>query len=300
MSSLRWNPMLGEWIIVTPTSPVENTSAQCPFCVRNKETSSESQVVTVEDEFCLLNPQVGMIPLDENYVMEAPAFGFCKTIILSPRHDEQIEMMNNTQLERVFQEYLKVFQELDKEKGIEYVYEFENRRKLNHPHAQIYALPFIPSRIKQELKQFQKMWEEDQQCVVCQILKNELKTLTSRIISETDHFVSLVPHFARGPYEVHIYPREHVGSVVEIDDKLIELGKMVQDVVHRYAKVTDEIEYIMAFHTRPSIGEYPYWHFHIELHAPRKNYFEGLETGVAVFTNDSCPEEIAKELREVI
>lgn len=292
--------MLGEWIIVTPERPVQDTYAQCSFCLRSKEASGEWQVLTVEDESPSLNSQVGVVPLDENYVMEAPAYGFCKTIILSPKHDEQIETMNDNQLEIIFREYLKVFQDLDKEKGIEYIYEFENRRKLNHPHAQAYALPFLPLRIKQELVQFQKMWEENQQCMVCQILKNELKTLTSRIILETDQFVSFVPHFARSPYEVHIYPREHVGSLVEIKDKLLELGKMVQDVVQRYSKVFDEPEYVMALHTRPTTGEHPYWHFHIELYIPRKEYFEGLESGIAVFTNDSCPEDIAKNLREAI
>jgi len=291
--------MLGEWIIVTSESPVQDTSVQCPFCLKSKDTSGEWQVLTVENEAPSLIPQVGVIPLDEKYVMEAPAYGFCKTIILSPKHDEQIEMMDDNQLECVFQEYLKVFQDLDKEKGIEYVYEFENRRN-DHPHAQVYALPFLPPLIKQELTQFQKMWKENQQCMICQILKNELKTLTSRIILETDHFISFVPHFARSPYEVHIYPREHVGSLVEIEDKLVELGKMVQDIVLRYSKVFDEPEYVMALHTRPSIGEHPYWHFHVELHTPRKKYFEGIETGIAVFTNDSCPEDIAKELREAI
>ena len=254
----------------------------------------------MEDEFPTLDPGVGMIPLDENYVMEAPAYGFCKTIVLSPTHDEHIETLNDTQLEAVFREYLAVFKDLDKKRGVEYVYEFENRRKADHPHAQVHAIPFLPPLIKKELIQFQKMWKEKEQCLVCQILKNELKTLTSRIIVETDNFVSFVPHFARSPYEVHIYPREHVGSLIEIEDKLLELGKVVQEVVQRYSKVLVEIEYVMAFHTRPSVGEHPYWHFHIELHTPRKKHFEGIETGIAVFTNDSCPEDIAKDLREAI
>ena len=313
MSSLRWNPMLGEWVIVTPKGadgPFQDGSAQCPFCSGNEEISGEWQVLTLENKFPALNSQVGLVPLDENYVMEAPAYGFCKVIVLSPKHDEQIELMDDNQLEHVFREYLKVFRELDKERGIEYVYEFENRGEeigvsLNHPHAQVYALPFIPPRIQQELKQFQKMWEKEEKCLGCQILKNELKTLTSRIILETDDFVSFVPHFARLPYEVHIYPREHVGSLVEIEDKLLDLGKMVQDIVQRYAKVFDEMAYVMAFHTKPSTGEHPYWHFHIELYPPwrdrtRKKYLAGVETGIAVFTNNSCPEDIAKELREAM
>jgi len=305
--------MLGEWVIVTAKSedkPDQDPSTECPFCPGIKETSGDWQVLTLENKSPSLNPQVGMIPLDENYVMEAPAHGFCKVIVLSPKHDEQIELMDDNQLEHAFREYLNVFTELDKEPGIEYVYEFEDRGEVigvnqSHPHAQVYALPFIPPRIKQELKEFQKMWEKEEKCLVCQILKNELKALTSRTILETDDFVSFVPHFARLPYEVHIYPREHVGSLAEIENKLLDLGKMVQDVVQRYSKVFDEMAYVMAFHTRPSTGEHPYWHFHIELYPPwrdhsRKKFFSGVETGLSVFTNNSCPEDIAKELREAI
>jgi len=305
--------MLGEWVIVTPKRadrPFQDLSAECPFCPDSVEVSGDWKVLTIPNKFPSLNPEVGVVPLDENIVMEAPAFGFCKVIILSPKHDEQIESMKDDQLERVFQEYLTVFKELDKEKGIEYVFEFENRGKaigvsLNHPHAQVYALPFTPPRITQELKQYQKKWEEEQKCLVCQILNNELKALTSRIIMETEHFVSFVPHFARLPYEVHIYPREHVGSLIEIDDRLLELGKMVQDVVQRYSRIFNEVAYVMAFHTRPSTGEHPYWHFHIELYPPwrdrsRMKYLAGVETGAGAYTNDSCPEEIAKELREAI
>jgi UDPglucose--hexose-1-phosphate uridylyltransferase len=201
-----------------------------------------------------------------------------------------------------------VFVKLDKEKGIEYVYEFEERGKgiqanQRHPHAQVYALPFIPPRIKQEITQFRKMWENDKMCLVCQILENELKALTSRIILETDDFVSFVPHFARLPYEVHIYPKEHVGSLTEIEDKLLSLGIMVQDVVRRYSSIFDEMMYVIAFHTRPSTGEHPYWHFHIEIYPSMRNHlhdkpFLGLKSGLAVSINNSCPEDIAKELRE--
>ena len=218
--------------------------------------------------------------------------------------------MGDEQLERVFHEYLRVFKELDSETGVEYVFEFENRGRsigvsLDHPHAQVYALPFIPAKIGRELKQFKEKWEEEKKCLVCEILKDELKAETSRIINQTTNFVSFVPFFARLPYEVHIYPREHVGSLSELEGKLLELGKVVRDIVQRFSRVFDEIAYVMAFHTRPSSGQYPYWHFHIELYPPWRSrsqlkYLAGLETGTGTYTNDSSPEEIAVELRNAL
>jgi UDPglucose--hexose-1-phosphate uridylyltransferase len=311
MSALRWNPLLGEWVIVAPKrfeKTIQKLDTQCPFCTENPDIDGKWDVLTLNNKYSVLDSTVGAVPLDERIVMEAPAHGYCKTIVLSPNHEEQIENMNNTQLEKIFHEYLSVFKALDAENGIEYVMEFENRGKpigvnIDHPHAQVYALPFIPPRIKQELLQFKNTWEMENECLACQLIDNELKSLESRIIHQTENFVSFVPFFARLPYEVHIYPREHVPSLVELEDRLLELGQVVQDVIKRYSKVFNEIAYIMAFHARPSVGEYPYWHFHIELYPPWRNrselkYLGGIEIGAGVYTNESCPEDIALELRE--
>ncbi|TFG28499.1 galactose-1-phosphate uridylyltransferase [Candidatus Thorarchaeota archaeon] len=310
MSTLRWNPMLGEWVIVAPKRadrPFQDSSIECPFCQQNE---GDWKVLTVENKYSALDPTIGVLPLDEEYVMEAPAHGHCKVIILSPNHEEQLEKMDEKQVECVLREYLRVFKELDNERGIKYIFEFENRGKsigvsLDHPHAQVYALPFIPTRIKLELKQFKEKWKNEEKCLVCEILENELKTQTSRIIKETTHYVSFVPFFARVPYEVHIYPREHVASLIELEDRLLELGQVVQDVIRRYSQIFDQTAYVMAFHTRPTSGDHPYWHFHIELYPPwrdrsRLKYLAGLETGAGVYTNDSNPEDVAVELRDVL
>ena len=100
--------MLGEWIIVKSISTGQDTSSQCPFCDRSKEVSGDWQVLTFDDESPLFDPKVGMVPLDENYVMEAPAYGFCKTIIMSRKHDKHIENLDDEQLNVVFREYSEV------------------------------------------------------------------------------------------------------------------------------------------------------------------------------------------------
>ena len=310
MSRLRYNPFLGEFILVVPhrsKRPFQEHEKPCPFCPGQSETEGEWKVLTLPNKFPSLELESGQIPLDTDIVMEAPAYGLCKVIILSRDHNEQIENMDDEQLRLVFEEYLKVFKELDKIKGISYVYEFENRGKsigvsLNHPHAQVYALPFIPPLIERELQQFRKSWELEKTCLVCQAVENESKAKI-RIIKETEHFISVVPFFAKLAYEVHIYPKKHVSSLLELEDNLLELGQVVQDVVRRYSAFFDENAYVMAFHTRPSKQDYPFWHFHIELIPPfrdksRIKYLAGVETGTGTYTNDSLPEISANQLRE--
>jgi UDPglucose--hexose-1-phosphate uridylyltransferase len=304
--------MLGEWVIVTPKRagrPFQDSDYQCPFCPDQEETEGSWDVLTLDNRFPSLHLKEGPIPLNNDIVLEAPGFGSCKIIILSPNHDEQIEVMNDKQLLKVLNEYVKVFSELDEKEGIEYVFQFENRGKsigvsLNHPHAQVYALPFIPPRIAKEIERAQKIWKTEEFCIVCNVVEKELE-VGHRIIKESKNFVSLLPFAARLPYEVHIYPKDHVGSLIELEGHLQELGLMIRDTVQRYTKIFDETAYVMAFHTRPSTGEHPYWHFHVEFYPPwrdrkRIKYLAGLESGTWTFTNDSSPEEKAKELREAL
>ena len=312
MSRLRFNPFLGEFVVVVPhraKRPFQDLEKTCPFCPGQVETQGDWKVLSLPNKFPSLTLDSGPVPLNPNIVMEAPAYGECKVIILSRDHNEQIENMEDTQLQLVFEEYLKVFKEMEQIKGISYVYEFENRGKsigvsLNHPHAQVYAFPFIPPGIERELLQFRKSWEEEETCVVCQAVENETKA-NIRIIKETENFISVVPFFARLAYEVHIYPKKHVSSLVELEDYLLELGQVVQDVIRRYAAFFEENAYVMAFHTRPSKQEYPFWHFHIEIIPPwrdksRIKYLAGVETGTGTYTIDSLPEISAQHLREAV
>ncbi|MFW9803914.1 MAG: galactose-1-phosphate uridylyltransferase, partial [Candidatus Thorarchaeota archaeon] len=309
----RWNPFLGEWVIVTPkraTRPFQEKDQVCPFCPGGSETQGDWQVLTLDNLYPSLRPDSGPISIDENVVMDAPAYGYCRIILLSRNHREQIEEMDDEQLELVFREYLEVFKELSNEKGIEYVVQFENRGRaigvsLDHPHAQVYALPFVPPRLVKELEQSKHFWDREDTCLVCMMLENELKSLESRVINETDNFVSLVPFSARLPYEVHLYPRKHVSSLDELENNLLEFGQAIQDIVRRYSKVFEELAYVMVFHPRPTFGNHQHWHFHVEFYPPwrdrtRLKYLAGIELGAGTYTNDSIPEEIAEELREAL
>ena len=107
------------------------------------------------------------------------------------------------------------------------------------------------------------------------------------------------------PYEIHIYPKEHVQDLKDLKDKFPELGLLIKDTVTRFASIFEENAYVMSFHSSPAKGHHEYWHFHIEFYPPwrdrsRLKYLAGLETGGWQYTNDSSPEEKAKELREAI
>ena len=304
--------MLGEWVIVTPnraSRPFQDEELRCPFCPDQEETKGEWDVLTLDNRFAALQPDSGPIYLEAPLVIGAPAHGYCKVIIESRNHTEQIEDMSPDQLKNVYLEFLRIFVELDSKKGVEYVFQFENRGKvigvsLDHPHAQVYAMPFIPPRIQREMEQFKTYKQENDECLICETIENEFKSRV-RVINESDNFVSIVPYGARLPYEVHVYPKKHVPSIVELEADLEELGMMLSDVAKRYKRVFDETAYTMVFHTKPSKQKDDLWHFHVEFYPPwrdrsRLKYLDGVESGTGTYTNDSSPEEKAKELREAL
>jgi UDPglucose--hexose-1-phosphate uridylyltransferase len=304
--------MLGEWVICTPDRarrPFQEQDHECPFCPGGEETLGDWDVLTIDNKFAALRPSDIPLDLDSDIIIGAPAHGYCKLIIESRQHDEQIEDMSIDHLQKVFIEYARVFKELDQKQGIEYVYQFENRGKsigvsLNHPHAQVYALPFVPPRIQKEAQQFVSYRERFGDCLICENIENEFKS-RERVVHESDNFVTLVPYGARLPYEVHVYPKQHVGTLEELLGDISEFSQVIQDVIKRYAVVFEEIAYVMAFHARPSGSKYQDWHFHVEFYPPwrdskRLKFLAGVETGIWTFTNDSSPEEKAKELREAL
>ncbi len=304
--------MLGEWVIVTPQRarrPFQDIEQECPFCPEREETTGDWKVLTLDNKFAALQPDDYPVNLDSPLVIGTNAHGYCKVIIESRDHEMQIERMDDSQLTRVFQEYLRIYKELEAKEGIEYILEFENRGKaigvsLNHPHAQVYAFPFIPPRILREIHQFKKYEEENDVCLVCDAIVNEKKS-GERIIRETENFISLIPYGARLPYEVHIYPKEHVQDLSGIEKNLAEFGSVVADTIKRYSQVFDEIAYTMVFHTSPLKGNHSNWHFHVEFYPPwrdrsRIKYLAGVESGGWTYTNDSSPEDKAKELREAL
>ncbi len=312
MNTLRWNALLGEWVIVTPERaqrPFQDPEHPCPFCPGQPETAEGWDVLTLSNRYAALSTGAGLLPMREGYVMETPAYGECRVIVLSPNHDEQIERMDEKQLVRVFEEYVRVREELGSIDGIEYVLIFENRGRaigvsLDHPHAQAYALPFVPPRIERELRQFDKVWKSEGECLLCQTIEGELKS-GDRVVTQDDEFVAIVPFAARLPYEVHIYPRRHVRSLSDLGELLPGLARMVQDIVRRYVAVFDELAYVMVLHDAPVKPSTGCWHFHVEMYPPWRDrrlrkYLAGVETGAWTYTNDSLPEDRAHELREAI
>src|SRR6185437_16120003 len=97
-----------------------------------------------------------------------------------------------------------------------FVYCFENRGDeigvtLAHPHGQIYAYPFVPTRIARTGRSFAQAAAAGERCLQCTLTEAELAD-GARVVTTGQHWVAYVPFAARWPYQVRVVPRRHVGT----------------------------------------------------------------------------------------
>jgi len=319
MLELRWNPILKKWVIVAThrqNRTYKPPKDYCPLCPTKKgglstEVPAEDyDIVVFENKFPSLKEELPRITgTGSKFFKYGKAQGICEVILFTSDH-------NGIMSEKPLSRYIKLvkvwrdrYQELGDKDFIDYVFIFENKGEevgvtLHHPHGQIYAYPFIPPIIEQELDSSKEYLEKEGKCLFCKILEEE-KEDGRRIIVSNDSFSALVPFAAGYSYEVHIYANKHLPSFNDFTEKEeIDLAAILKTLMMKFDNLFGFVlPYIMAIHQQPTNGtSKEYSHFHIEFYPPYRTkdklkYLAGSELGVGAFINDSLPEEKAQELR---
>ena len=319
MSELRWNALLGEWVIVATHrqdrtyKPAADFCPLCPSMPGRPQTeipASEYDIVVFENRFPSLHedplaPTVTGTPIGP----VRPARGVCEVVVYSSRHDGSLASESERQIAKLVRVWTERFADLRTRDSIEYVFIFENRGEevgvtLHHPHGQIYAYPFLPPRIAREIEMARLHTTGRDRCLWCDMLSAE-RSDGRRIIAETASFTAFVPFSARWPYEVHIVASRHIPDLIDLRNREVwHLASILKTVLTAYDALFDRpLPYVMALHQAPVGGSATTaFHFHIELYPvnrsrDRLKFPAGSERGAGVFINDTLPEDKAAELR---
>ncbi len=311
MHELRWDPIYGRWVVIASSRhdrPVLKST--CPFCPGSPEVRGEWTVKALPNMFPPLTPEAPEVRDDKGLYRRARAEGFCEVIVESKEHSIDLADLTLGNFLELMKLYRDRYVELGGRREVKYVYIFRNKGEiigvtLHHPHGQLYALPFIPPVIRDQLDGEAKYRAGTGRCMLCDMVKEEIDG--PRLVDSNDHFAVYVPFAAKFAYETHIVPLGHVSSLSEMGEpELYDLGKIMKGILSRYNHLFDfSLPYVMALYNSPTDGrEYPYHHFHVDImprHRSRDNikYLAGSELGAGVFINDSSPEERAAELRNL-
>jgi UDPglucose--hexose-1-phosphate uridylyltransferase len=319
-TQLRYEPFLDTW--VTYASHRQDRtylpSAQdCPLCPSRPghETeipASDYEVAVFENRFPALSaPAPGAQPTPPGTLLaERPEAGRAEVVVYSAEHDSSFAELPLERVELLLEALIDRTTALSALPGVDQVYCFENRgREIGvtqpHPHGQIYAYPFVTPRTSKALDSVRAYYRRTGRNLYDDVLAAE-RADGSRIVAETEHWTAFVPHAARWPYEVHLYPHRRVPDLASLDDvERKELAVLELDVFGRFARLFDEpAPYIAGWHQAPVHDGREIFALHLELFTIRRasdklKFLAGSESGMDAFASDVIPEAAAARLREL-
>jgi len=273
----RWHPLLEEWVMIstnTQSRPIsqgleENMKVASEGESERKQQHSEEE----QDEKCYLcpnnirasnktNPDYEQSFVFENdypaLAMHAPEpntstrikkqfeqskhlKGECRVVCFDPKHNTGLADLDQEKIVSVFQTLQSQFYELSQNPVIENILMFENKGKETgasnpHPHGQIYATPFIPKNIETHLHSYQKHLKNNRQCLMSDLVRHEKDN--ERLLIENEHFIAIVPLFARFAYETIIIPKQHRSSMKKYSaHELNSLAEIYKQLMQGYDKL---------------------------------------------------------------
>ncbi len=281
----------------------------CPFCRGNeKDTDKEIlqmpgeegwQVRILENKFASLDRT--KVP-DKNFSLmckEMDGFGIHDVIIDHPQHNMALANMPVKNAVTLMEAYKKRYIQVCDDPNVKHVVIFKNQGykaggSLQHPHSQIYGLPLMPFETKVRLQQMENYHVIHDNCLMCDILKMELKE-KKRIVYENDCFVGVVPFASLSPYHTWIVPKKHHASFRECVD-LEALADIMTNVCHMSFHALENPDYnfilqSLSHYERES--EYFHWYFSVIYHMVRRG---GIEFAGGLFSNPLMPEDAASHL----
>lgn len=326
----RYNPLTGEWILVSPhrnlrpwqgqqeKPAVANLPAydpQCYLCPGNRRANGEVNPKYV-DTYVFMNDFAALLP-DKNEAAEADSGlfrrqnvrGTCRVVCFSPRHDLTLPKMPVEKIQRV----VDVWAEQVAELGAIYrwVQVFENKGAIMgcsnpHPHGQIWAGDFLPRIPELEDAQQVEYFRQHQSRLLCDYAEQELKR-DERIVEQNADWVMLVPYWATWPFELMLVPRRPVLRLPDLTTtERANLADILRRGLNRYDQLFEtSFPYSMGWHGAPTgEGSFDHWQLHAHFYPPLlrsatvKKFMVGYEL-LAESQRDLTPEQAAAILRKL-
>ncbi|MGI8665391.1 MAG: galactose-1-phosphate uridylyltransferase [Jatrophihabitans sp.] len=318
LSQARWDVLTREWTVIAghrQQRTFRPATSDCPLCPSRDGALTEVpedryDVVVFENRFPSLSPSAALeVPVHEALPFRSgPGAGRCEVVVFTDDHRASFASLSQQRVETVIEAWCHRSAELRAREDVGFVYCFENRGDeigvtLAHPHGQIYAYPFVPTRIARTARSFLQAAAAGEQCLQCGLIEAELAD-GSRLVTAGEHWLCYVPFAARWPYEVRVVPRRHVGTLPELDGaERAELAQIYLDVLARFDRLWDDpAPYIAGWDQAPVGPLGAAWHlsadvFTIRRAAGKLKYLAGSESGAGVWVNDIAPETAAARLR---
>ncbi len=163
---------------------------------------------------------------------------------------------------------------------------------LEHTHAQLYALPFVPATVARERERASSYAERTGGGGLLSDVMVEEVRRKERLVAIDDEAALICPWASRAPFELRIIPRR---SVARFEDDTAGVA-MIRTALTALEKRFGESPLLNLWvRTAPRGAEHFHWHLDI---APRLTTKAGFEFATGVDINVYPPERAAADLRE--
>lgn len=315
-AEMRWDPTTEEWVVMAAHRRARSahTTAACPLCPTSDGTATEIpagdyDVAVFENRYPALGTTGGAgDPPHTGGSLTLPASGRCEVMVFGSEHDTSLARLPERRIRTVIDAWADRTTALNALPDVEQVVCFENHGSaigatLAHPHGQIYAYPFVPSRFERMQRASRHAHARGAGCVFCSVLDAEL-TAGRRVVARSRHWTAFVPHAARWPYEVHLYANRHIPDLAALTaDERADLAASYRSLLRRFETVTESpLPYMALWIQAPARGERGHSHLHAQVFSDRatplkpKRLAAG-ELGAGTFISEVEPEQAAAALR---
>ncbi len=325
----RYNPLTGEWILVSPhrtrrpwlgqveKAPREERPAYDPTCYLcpGNQRAGEARNPHYESTFVFTNDFAALLPDTPDTgetahpLLRAEAVrGTCRVICFSPRHDLTLPEMDKDDIRTVIDVWVEQTAELGRE--YRWVQVFENKGAIMgasnpHPHGQIWAGSALPNEPAKEDRQQRDYYARTGTPLLLDYATAEIEQ-QGRIVVDNDDWLAVVPYWAIWPFETLLLPRRrHIRRLPELSQAECDsLATILKRLLTRYDNLFEvSFPYSMGWHGAPFDGDSgDHWQLHAHFYPPLlrsatvKKFMVGYEM-LAEAQRDLTAEQAAERLR---
>jgi UDPglucose--hexose-1-phosphate uridylyltransferase len=165
---------------------------------------------------------------------------------------------------------------------------------LEHTHAQLYALPFVPAAVARERERVGAYGERTAGGgLLSDVLVEEVRR-QERLVAIDDEAALVCPWASRSPFELRVIPRRETARFEEDEGG----AAMIRTALRALSALFDgSPELNLWVRTAPRGAEQFHWHVDI---APRLTIKAGFELGTGVDINVYPPERAASDLKDCL
>ena len=326
----RFNPLKGEWILVSPhrnkrpwQGQQEKTVAEqrprydpgCYLCAGNTRSSGATNpdytgTFVFDNDFpALLADTPAGVREDDPMFRAESVQGTARVVCFCERHDLTLPEMPLNAIRGVVDTWADQVEELSQR--WDWVAVFENKGVVMgcsqpHPHGQIWAGDFIPNEVATE-DACQAQWLRDTGRVLLLDYAAAESAMGERVVAENDDWVAVVPWWAVWPFETLLLPRAHVLRLPDLTEPQRDgLADVLKRLTTAYDNLFEtEFPYTMGWHgAPPHASACDHWQLHAHFYPPLlrsanvRKFMVGYEM-LAEAQRDLTAETAAERLRSL-